>query len=555
MNSAHHAQSLSSIAAPCFDTATDTPAVPAKVANQVSDDQAMMPSLAPMLVQGLSHALPMHAAADTKRIEAQATAALPAHTLMQRAGLAVARLALAVAPYAQRIVVVAGPGNNGGDGLEAAHRLRLIGKSVTAVLTRDPAAIPSDARNAFQRASDSGVRLLAQWPHEPFDLVIDALLGIGAVRVPTGPLADAWERLLASTAPVLAIDLPSGLDADLGLPSPHKAPPRATHTLSLLTLKPGLFTGFGRDFCGTVWLDRLGLEDHRNSASAWLGCREGARPKESTAAAGPERLHSAHKGSFGDVLVVGGAPGMQGALVLASRAALAAGSGRVFSVALSHDGAKHPDGIAAPELMARSTSLLNDRQALAQSVVVCGCGGGDEIKPCLPTLLGTAQRLVLDADALNAISTDTMLQSQLKSRAVRGMSTIITPHPLEASRLLAWDGARAVQHNRFAAAQQLAQDWQVVVVLKGSGSIIAAPGEVPIVNPTGNALLATAGTGDVLAGWIAGAWACDTRRRKLQDLAAHVVWRHGAAADEALRKPSPAESMSASALINAMHST
>ena len=162
--------------------------------------------------------------------------------------------------------------------------------------------------------------------------------------------------------------------------------------------------------------------------------------------------------------------------------------------------------------------------------MVCGCGGGDDVRAALPRLLSLATRLVLDADALNAIAADPALQALLSARAARSFGTILTPHPLEAARLLG-SSTRAVQGDRLRAATDLAQRYRAVVALKGSGTIVAAPDEVPFVNATGNASLATAGTGDVLAGWIGGRWGA---LRPALDVALQGVVEHGAAAEPEL---------------------
>jgi hydroxyethylthiazole kinase-like uncharacterized protein yjeF len=195
-------------------------------------------------------------------------------------------------------------------------------------------------------------------------------------------------------------------------------------------------------------------------------------------------------------MVVGGAPGMSGAAVLASLAALHGGAGRVF-LALLDTGSHSAVGATHPSLMVRHVESLDFQSA----TVVCGCGGADAVRAALPRVISTAARLVLDADALNAIAQDMSLQRLLKQRSARGQATVLTPHPLEAARLLSCTTAE-VQNDRLQAAQQLAEKTQSVVVLKGSGSIVAHPAQVPTINPTGNALLATAGAGDVLAGLI-----------------------------------------------------
>lgn len=466
--------------------------------------------------------LPLFGVARTREIERAALAGLPPHTLMRRAGEAVARLALALAPHAQHLRVAAGAGNNGGDGLEAAIHLRHAGKAVEVILTGDPGT--DDAREALARARDAGVSLQpsASGRLGAQDLAIDALLGIGASRAADGVLLEAVRGLADLPCPVLAVDIPTGLNVDTGQPIGTAV--RASHTLSLLTLKPGLFTAAGRDLAGTVWFDDLGVDAAHARPTAWLG---GA-----LAAAIAPRHHAQHKGSFGDVAVVGGAAGMTGAALLAGRAALAAGAGRVF-VDLLDPLAPSLDAFR-PELMLRpGWSHRVDRETLSRSTVVCGCGGGDAVRAVLPALLGHCSRLLLDADALNAIASDTSLRQQLVSRRRRGQATVITPHPLEAARLLG-AGAAQVQSDRLGAAQQLADQLGGIVVLKGSGSIIAAPGQTPAINASGNAALATAGTGDVLAGWLGGRWAQQASDDVVDgawQAARAAVWWHGAAAE------------------------
>jgi len=166
-------------------------------------------------------------------------------------------------------------------------------------------------------------------------------------------------------------------------------------------------------------------------------------------------------------------------------------------------------------------------EAIERSTVVCGCGGGDAVRAALPRLIALAARLVLDADALNAIAADPALQTMTIARAARSRATILTPHPLEAARLLGATTGQ-VQVDRLGAARALAERFGAVVVLKGSGSVIAAPGELPRINATGNASLATGGTGDVLAGWIGGRW---LPAASAFDVATQGVVEHGAAAE------------------------
>ena len=483
------------------------------------------------------HAL--YRVAATREIEKAAQAALPAHTLMQRAGEAVARLAMAVAPHARVFEAWCGPGNNGGDGLEAAMRLRQAGREVRVVLLADPARFPADALASYERARRAGVPMQSDLPAavEAGSLRIDALLGLGANRPPQGALLAAIRALRAGAAPVLAVDLPSGLDADTGAVL-GEAVVQAAHTLALLQLKPGLFTAQGRDAAGTVWWSDLGVEAPAGVPDAWLA--GGVAVQASRRA-----LHASHKGSFGDVQVIGGAAGLGGAAVLAARASLAAGAGRVYLQPLDPS-ATMPDP-SRPELMHRAL-LHGVASPMDGATVLCGCGGGESVRHSLPAVLSGARRLVLDADALNALAADPALQTLLRARANKGRPTVLTPHPLEAARLLGSDAA-TVQADRLAAAARLADLYRVVVVLKGSGTVTAAPGEVPSINPTGSAALATAGTGDVLAGWLAGRWAgaADESTATAVEVAVAAVFRHGLAAQGAVAP------LRAADLIEAMH--
>ena len=479
-----------------------------------------------------AHAL--HNVAATRALETTAARGLPAHTLMQRAGAATARLALALAPHARQVWIACGPGNNGGDGLEAAAWLQRAGRKVSATWLGNSAQAPADARASWQRAVDAGVQFTAQPPSDlgARDLCIDALLGIGlsasSQRPPSGEMAALLRALRRSPATLLAIDIPSGLDADTGQYATGFAPDSASdaepmaprHTLSLLTLKPGLFTAQGRDACGSVWLDDLGCGALAPQASAQLGTGELARGRQA-------QLHASHKGSFGDVAVIGGeglgarGMGMTGAAWLAGGAAVFGGAGRVMVALLDAGLTLAPPW---PELMLRRLDALR----LPDLTVVCGCGGGEAVRAVLPAVLAQSPRLVLDADGLNAIASDSALAAALRARASAGQFTVLTPHPLEAARLLQTHTAR-VQADRLATAQALAERYACTVVLKGSGSITATAGELPIVNATGNARLATAGTGDVLAGLIGARLA---RGLAPHQAASRAVQTHGAAADD-----------------------
>jgi hydroxyethylthiazole kinase-like uncharacterized protein yjeF len=489
---------------------------------------------------------PLHDAAATRSVEAAALAGLPPHTLMARAGLAVARLVQAVAPDTRGVLALAGPGNNGGDAVLAASLLQRHGRAVRIVLLADPARLPSDAAWALAQAHAAGVSIstavddavgaLATASDGPRPVVLDGLLGLGAARAPAGALASLIAALNRARATVVAIDLPSGLDPDRGVPFGAEAV-RADHTLALLTLKAGLFTAQGRDHAGRVWLDRLGVAvEHPPTPASPLSLLgpEDAREARGGAA------HAAHKGRFGDVVVIGGAAGMGGAVRLAARAALVAGAGRVYATALA-------DGAAAvdprwPELMQRPLDAWATPGSLATRTIVAGCGGGAPIAAALPPLIAHAARLVLDADALNAVAAEPALQRALAARGVRGRPTVMTPHPLEAARLLGCDAA-AVQADRLAACRALVGRFGATVLLKGSGTVIGGPDGRLRINPSGNARLASAGTGDVLAGWIGGRWsraaglggADDGRsdERLAADVAAGAAFVHGRAVEPA----------------------
>jgi len=489
----------------------------------------------------------------TRALEAAATAALPPHTLMQRAGSAVARLARALAPHARCIWVACGNGNNGGDGLEAAMLLHCAGYPV--VVTWLGKTLPPDAQLSWQRARAAGVVFAREAPSlGPQDLAIDALLGLGLSSAPRANPPDArllhhLQCLRACHATVLHVDLPSGLLADTGQWAEDLAPQKPLnarqrahcHILALLTLKPGLFTGCGRDTADNIWLDDLdttqynppsdGLRPWLQRPTAYLSGYNGTHCRTKHNAP-----HSSHKGHFGDVAIIGGeglharGQGMTGAAILAASAALHAGAGRVF-LHLLDDGATTalPQ---QPEIMLRQFDTLD----LQRLTVVCGCGGGQAVTRVLARVLEWAARLVLDADALNAIAADSHLQQLLRQRdAKQGReNTLLTPHPLEAARLLGTNTA-SIQADRLAAALALADSYQCTILLKGSGSVIADAGQLNII-PFGNALLASGGTGDVLAGLI-GALMAQTAGPAAQyplraaSAAGHACCLHGAIAD------------------------
>jgi hydroxyethylthiazole kinase-like uncharacterized protein yjeF len=464
-----------------------------------------------------THAL--YSTAEIRKIEQAALAALPAGTLMERAAQAAAAIARSLLPPAnEQVLLIAGPGNNGGDALVTASLLAEAGVEPTVMLCADIAHQPEDSRRALERAKSANVRIVEpslEAIAQPWNLIVDGLFGIGLARPISGALRDLVQALNQQTCPILALDIPSGLNADTGcIVGEDGTAVKATHTVTFIADKSGLHTGDGRDYAGQVQVADLDIErTYFVAATAQLSDIALFAPSLK------RRRHSSHKGSYGDVIVVGGAHGMAGAPVLASRAAAKCGAGRVFTAFLEE--APAYDSVQ-PELMCRLASDMN----FASGTLVVGPGLGNEglAHDLLAKALHAPSPLVLDADALNLITAEPGLQQILSQRR---SPSLMTPHPLEAARLLQVT-THEIQGDRLAAARRLARQFNAIVVLKGSGSVIAKPdGEIAI-NPTGNPGLATAGTGDVLAG-MCGALLAQSFTPWHAAIAA--VWIHGQAAD------------------------
>ncbi len=477
--------------------------------------RAMMPPWAPCETT-MQPSQALYRAADLRRIE-QAAAKQP---LMQRAGRAAADLALQLCGNrAGAILVLAGPGNNGGDALEAARWLHAQRFDVHTVLVVDARRLPPEAAAAYQRFADAGLCAHAQIRQGVrWSLVIDGLFGLGLSRAVAEPYATvitaANQLAAACPCPVLALDCPSGLDADTG--QRRGATMCASHTISFIAGKPGLFTGDGPDYCGAVSIADLGLDaPSMVPANGWLigmdGFRAHLRP----------RKHNSHKGSYGHVGVLGGAPGMVGAALLTARAALRLGGGRVHVGLL--DGHAPTFDALQPELM-----LCAPPHLLTAHLNVLACGPGMGTAPQALELLRQAcaqdTALVLDADALNLLAAHSDVQNAV---AARHAPTLLTPHPAEAARLLG-SSVADVQNDRVAAAQQIAKRLHAQVALKGCGTVVALPDGRWWINTSGNPGLATAGSGDVLTGMVsallAQGWPADAALRA-------GVHLHGCAAD------------------------
>jgi len=461
----------------------------------------------------------LYTVAQTRAIEEAAYANLPAGELMTRAGRAAANYALELLGESRAlpVLVLAGPGNNGGDALEVAANLADAGVDATVLHLPGRADASTATAAAYERARSGTVGWIDMLPPDAeWGLVIDGLFGIGLTRPLEGEYRDLVASLDTIRCPILALDVPSGLDADTGaVIGPDGVAVRATHTITLLANKAGLHTADGRDHAGRVRVDSLEVD-------AGLLPRATAAIGDTALFVGhlAARRHNSHKGSFGDVAVVGGAHGMAGAPVLAARGALYSGAGRVFVAALGN-----PPGYDSgqPEIMFRQAE---DFDFFGRTLVI-GPGMGDSANAIrlLAKALDSDSPLVIDADALNLIGASPDLQSRLAQRAA---PSILTPHPLEGARLLGMTAA-VVQGDRLEAAREMALRTNATVILKGSGSVIARPDGEVVINPTGNAGLATAGTGDVLAG-ICGALLA--QGWPSWEAAIGGAWVHGAAADQ-----------------------
>ena len=448
---------------------------------------------------------------------------IPGYTLMTRAGEAALRAIRAQWPMARRLLVLCGRGNNGGDGYVLARFARAAGLEATVVA---PAGSPvgGDAMRAAADWEAAGGTLSA-WSEtllKRADVIVDALLGTGLDREVGPPLAGVIAAVNAAATPVAALDTPSGLDADSGQPLGNTV--HAALTISFVGLKPGFFLGAGPEYTGRLVADDLDLPAtafgnlppvlRRISDADWR-------------TALPRRARTAHKGSHGRVLLIGGGPGMPGAVRLAGEAALRAGAGLVTLATLP----AHAALIAAarPELICLGVETPGDLVALlaAADVVAVGPGLGRSAWAAALALaaFASAVPLIVDADALNLLA----------AAPRRREHWCLTPHPGEAARLLGTDAA-AVQADRLAAVRNLQSQYGGVAVLKGAGTLIFDGGGPPWICERGNPGMATAGMGDVLTGVIAAIAAQQREPGPALGRAAAVGVRvHAAAGDLAAR--------------------
>ena len=484
--------------------------------------------------------------------------------LMERAGRAAAgaarQMLAGASHHPARVLLLAGPGNNGGDAFEAAVHLKQAGCEVLVCFAGDAARLPPDAAAAHAKWRTAGGQCSAALPVKlEVDLAIDGLFGIGLTRAIAAPYGEWITAINAARLPVLALDVPSGLDADTG--SITGVCMQATRTLSFIANKPGLHTLHGPDCAGDIEVAALDLRTgDTGDMSAPPDSGHLVRHADFMSLLTPRRRNT-HKGSFGTLGIIGGAAGMAGAALLAGRAALKLGAGKVWVGLLDERGPAVD--LAQPELMLRPAAEL----VLAQcSALVAGPGMGTSAaaRSCLAAAIATPVPLLLDADALNLIGGDSALATAVTQRSA---ATLLTPHPQEAARLLGGTTA-AVQADRIAAACALALRFNACVVLKGAGSVIATANSAQHcdwwINPTGNPGMASAGMGDVLSG-IAGALMAQfhtndaantvgtshsTGTIALQSLVA-AVFLHGAAADFLVAQGTGPAGLSASEVIDA----
>jgi hydroxyethylthiazole kinase-like uncharacterized protein yjeF len=459
---------------------------------------------------------PIYRVAELRALEAGAAG----QPLMERAGLAAAGAARELlAGRPARVLVLAGPGNNGGDAFVVARWLKSWFFDVVVAFRGDAARFSADAAAAHRNWLAAGGTTTPEWPDRGgCGLIVDGLFGIGLTRPVDGAYGQWIARANGAGVPILALDVPSGLDADTGVA--HAPTIHAAATATFIALKPGMLTADGPDHCGAIGVHALELDVRtlapaRGERVAWQSlCSELPKPLLRT-------RQNVHKGSFGTVAIVGGGDGMLGAAILAGRAALHLGAGKVW-VGLAASAPPALDWVQ-PELMLRPADrVLDDRPDAL--VIGPGLGTDEHARELLRRALSLAIPTVIDADALTLVAGDAKLAA---AASARNAPTALTPHPAEAARLSGATTA-SIQADRLSAALELATKLNAAVVLKGAGSVMAFPDGSWAINASGNAGLASGGTGDVLAGMLGALLA---QRVPIKAALECAVCLHGAAAD------------------------
>ena len=476
---------------------------------------------------------PLFMAADIHAIDRQWAESHPNVPLMEKAGAAAAELAGTLASdTGEPILILVGPGNNGGDALVAARLLMTQGFRVDVASRTDPSRLPRDAALAWAAYREGGGGILPDISaRQRYSLLIDGLFGVGLDRAVEGEDARWIKQANGFPCPKLALDVPSGLDSDSG--QIRGTAIRADHTLTYLGLKPGLFTADGPDQAGQLHLDMLGLDP---IAMVYLqgrgrGCKDAKASTTTLSMQGvaltqlesrhqlPARRKNSHKGMYGHVGIIGAAPGMVGAGLIAGRAALQQGAGLVTLGTLDE---RIVVDFVEPRLMFATPEMLVDARL---DVLVIGPGLGQSTRAhyLLKIALATPCPLVLDADALNLLAKHPEL-ADLAAR--RSHPTVFTPHPGEAARLLGVTDVE-VQAGRIQAARHLSRHYHAYVALKGTGTVIAHPDDRYAINTSGGPWLAQAGSGDRLTGMVAALLAQGLEAGNALEAA---VWLHGSAA-------------------------
>lgn len=438
--------------------------------------------------------------------------------LMARAGASAFALLQKTWPQAQKITVVCGKGNNGGDGFVLARLAKEAGLNVSVFTIANVTEVCGAALTACNQAHDAGVSLTLYREDMCFDgdVIVDGLLGSGLNGNVQEPYATCITAINAADAPVLALDVPSGIDVDTGAVLGTAI--KADQTITFIGLKQGLFTHAASAHCGDITLNDLDIPsavinkcEHSGELLTW----ESIKPLL------PRRRRDANKGDYGHVLVIGGDYGMGGAVRMAAESAMRIGAGLV-TVATRPEHISVVSGMR-PEAMCHSCTSREELLELlvGKTTVVIGPGLGKSewAQELLETIFECDLPKVLDADALNMLS----------HKPHPCADWVLTPHPGEAARLL-HRGTGDVQKNRFEAARELQHQYDGVIVLKGSGTIIEGPSDIPYVCSGGNPGMATGGMGDILSGMIGGLLA---QGLELERAAEAAVYIHAAAADKA----------------------
>ncbi|MBL1432311.1 MAG: NAD(P)H-hydrate dehydratase [Gammaproteobacteria bacterium] len=449
---------------------------------------------------------------------------IPGYQLMQHAGMAAYRCLEKHWPLAEKVLIACGPGNNGGDGYVLARLCHESGLSVMTIALSDTQLLQGDALTAYNDAVASGVVVMQYYDDvdcSHYDLIVDALFGTGLQRALGGDAKAFVEKINKALAPAFAIDIPSGLLADTGLPAGVDGlAVEAEVSLSFIGLKQGMFTGLAANYCGAIEFDNLDVpaavySGHFATANRYLGA--------DIAELLPPRKQATHKGQCGHTLLVGGKIGHGGAIRMAAEAALRVGSGLVTVAAHTSNAALI--SAARPEIMSfgiDKAEILKPLMAEANALVVGpGMGVGGMATDLWHRLINCEKPTVMDADGLNILATNVKVYD----------NWILTPHPGEAARLLGVETSE-IQADRFVAVKALQQRYGGVVVLKGSGTLICdQEGNISVVN-AGNPGMASGGMGDVLAGVIGGLLA---QGLSTIDAARTGVWLHATAADSAVK--------------------